>query len=230
MRLKRSIVNRSIVRAMEAFSNFGIHLPPFAFWTLEDWRQNRSDCDEIRDCMLGWDVTDFGTGDFENIGRILFTLRNGSRSISGYPKPYAEKLLFDPEGQRAPAHFHRSKMEDITNLAGGNIIVQLTRVDAENHLSDSPLKVQVDGQRIELEKKGMLRLYPGQSVCIPPRTIHQFWGEPGSGITISSEVSSVCDDLQDNYFLEPMSRFPELDEDEPPRYCLCHEYNVLALK
>jgi D-lyxose ketol-isomerase len=230
MRLKRSIVNQSIEQAMAAFSKFGIHLPPFAFWTLEDWRQNRSDCDEIRDCMLGWDVTDFGTGDFEKIGRILFTLRNGSRSLPSYPKPYAEKLLFDPEGQRAPAHFHRSKMEDITNRAGGNIIIQLTSVNTANHPSGTPLKIQVDGQTIELEDKGMIRLHPGESVCIPPRTIHQFWGEPGSGITISSEVSSVCDDLEDNYFLEPMSRFPELDEDEPPRYCLCHEYNVLAPK
>jgi D-lyxose ketol-isomerase len=230
MRLKRSVVNQSIERAMAAFSHFGVQLPPFAFWTVEDWRQEPSDCDEIRDCMLGWDVTDFGSGNFENIGRILFTLRNGNKHKPGYPKPYAEKLLFDPEGQRAPAHFHLSKMEDITNRAGGNIMVQLTGVDADNRPTDAPLKVQVDGQTVEVEARGVIRLRPGQSVCIPPRTLHQFWGEVGSGITVSSEVSSVCDDLKDNYFLEPMSRFPELDEDEPPRYCLCHEYDVVAAK
>src|SRR5947209_7996516 len=120
MKLKRSLVNQSIERAMEAFARYDIHLPPFAFWTIDDWRKQGDDVDEIRNCMLGWDVTDFGKGDFQQIGRVLFTLRNGSKRIPGYPKPYAEKLLFDPEEQRAPAHFHVSKMEDITNRAGGN--------------------------------------------------------------------------------------------------------------
>jgi D-lyxose ketol-isomerase len=68
--------------------------------------------------MLGWDVTDFGSDDFENIGRVLFTLRNGKPGEARYPKPYSEKLLIDPEDQRAPAHFHRSKREDIICLAG----------------------------------------------------------------------------------------------------------------
>ena len=35
--------------------------------------------------MLGWDVTDFGSKDFEHIGRTLFTLRNGNLHDSRYP-------------------------------------------------------------------------------------------------------------------------------------------------
>ena len=89
-----------------------------ADWSIEDWIKKGEEVDEIRDCMLGWDVTDFGSGNFNEIGRTLFTLRNGSRQDKGYSKVYAEKLLFDPENQRAPAHFHLSKMEDICCRAG----------------------------------------------------------------------------------------------------------------
>lgn len=228
MRLKRSVVNQSIEEAIAAFRHFGVHLPPFAYWTVEDWQARGSGVEEIRDCMLGWDVTDFGSGDFTSIGRILFTLRNGTRRVPGYPKSYAEKLLFDPEDQRAPAHFHLSKMEDITNRAGGNILVQLTAVDASDRPTDAPVRAQVDGQNVELQAGGIVRLELGQSICIRPRTLHQFWGERGTGLTVSSEVSSVCDDLEDNFFLEPMTRFPEIEEDEAPRYCLCNEYSRIA--
>ncbi len=38
--------------------------------------------------MLGWDVTDFGYGDFDNVGLLIFTLRNGSVvHPDEYPKP-----------------------------------------------------------------------------------------------------------------------------------------------
>lgn len=225
MPLTRSTVNRCIEQAMETFARFGIALPPFAFWTVETWQHKGPEVAEIRDCMLGWDVTDFGSGDFKHIGRTLFTLRNGSKHRPGYSKTYAQKYLFNPEGQRAPAHFHRSKMEDIHNLAGGNVLVQLTKADLDDRPSVEPLRVQVDGQTVLLEPGGIVRLEPGQSVCIPPRTIHQFWGEEGSGLTVSSEVSSVCDDLTDNFFLvDYASRFPQKVEDEPRRYYLCHEY------
>lgn len=38
----------------------------------------RKEYDEIRDNMLGWDITDFGLGDFEHTGFSLITLRNGN--------------------------------------------------------------------------------------------------------------------------------------------------------
>jgi len=46
----------------------------------------------------------------------------------------------------------------------------------------------------------------------------------GVQYTVSGEVSSVCDDLEDNFFLDPMTRFPELDEDVPRTRYLCNEY------
>ncbi len=174
--------------------------------------------------MLGWDVTDFGSGQFPQIGRTLFTLRNGRLGDPRYPKSYAEKFILDPEGQRAPAHFHRSKREDIINRGGGNILVQLTRTTPENDWSEEPFSVQVDGETVSLRPRGIVRLRPGQSVAIPPRTIHQFWGEEGTGWTVSGEVSSVCDDHADNFFFADLTRFPAIVEDEPRAFYLCHEY------
>lgn len=226
-KLKRSLIERSLEQAMEVFDRHNIRLPPFAYWTVDDWLRKGHEVDEIRDCMLGWDVTDFGLGDFARFGRTLFTLRNGSPG-GQYPKPYAEKLLLNPEGQRAPAHFHRSKMEDITNRAGGVIVVRVWAPDERGQKSASPLRIQVDGETVPLEAGGLVRLQPGQSVSLPPGTIHQFWAEEGTGITVSSEVSSVNDDRRDNYFLTSVSRFPAIEEDEPLRYYLCHEYPPAA--
>lgn len=222
--LTRSIVNESIAKAKERFQRFGIALPPFAYWTVRDWENKGPEHDEIRDCMLGWDVTDFGSQNFYQIGRVLFTLRNGTTRKPGYPKTYAEKLLWDPEIQRAPAHYHLSKNEDICCRAGGNILVQLTALNPDGTPSDRALSVKVDGIATRVEARGIVRLRPGMSVNIPPRTIHQFWGEEGTGETVSSEVSSVCDDWSDNVFLEPADRFPQLVEDATKTHLLCHEY------
>jgi len=229
--LKRSTVEYCIATARVVFEHFSISLPPFARWRVDDWDAAGTDYDEVRDCMLGWDVTDFGSMDFTRIGRTLFTLRNGKLGVAAYPKTYAEKLILDPEGQRAPAHFHRTKREDIINRGGGNIIVQLTRADADNRPMKGPLRVVVDGRARTIASGESVRLLPGESVCIPPRTLHQFWGEEGHGYkidgvgyTVSSEVSSVCDDLNDNFFLGDMTRFPALDEDVPRQHYLCHEY------
>jgi len=37
-------------------------------------------------------------------------------------------------------------------------------------------------------------------------------------------VSKVNDDANDNRFLEPAGRFPEIDEDEAPLYLLVSDY------
>ena len=43
---------------------------------------------------MGWDITDFGGGDFGKRGLVIFCVRNGLQSDSD-GKPYAEKLLVD---------------------------------------------------------------------------------------------------------------------------------------
>jgi len=232
MEFKRSNINTSIDLAQEIIKHFGTYLPPFAHWDTEQWRAAGKEYDEVRNCMLGWDVTDFGSKDFYNIGRTLFTVRNGKLKSERFPKEYAEKILIDPENQRAPAHFHRSKREDIICRNGGNILVQLTKTDEEGNPSKEKFSAQKDGCTLRLSPGDIIRLKPGESINIPPRTIHQFWGEEGTGykiegigFTLSSEISSVCDDWNDNVFLENFgSRFPKIEEDEERRYYLCHEY------
>jgi D-lyxose ketol-isomerase len=232
MPLKRSTVNRSIRTARAVTEHFNFALPPYAAWSLDKWACAGADCDEIRDCMLGWDVTDFGSDDFSNIGRVLFTLRNGRSNDPRYPKPYAEKLLIDPENQRAPAHFHRSKREDIICRHGGNILVQLTQARPDGTPSPDRFPIKVNAATRLLSPGEIVRLTPGESLTIPPGTIHQFWAEEGTGwhfkgqrFSLSSEISSICDDWNDNVFLvEYGTRFPTIIEDEPRRHYLCHEY------
>ena len=38
------------------------------------------------------------------------------------------------------------------------------------------------------------------------------------------EVSTVNDDENDNRFLEPLGRYPHIDEDTAPTHLLCNEY------
>lgn len=230
--LKRSEINNSISLAIKVIEYFDVRLPFFAYWTPEQWTKAGKEYDEIRACMLGWDVTDFGSGDFKNTGRILFTYRNGKLNDKTYPKEYAEKLLIDPERQRAPAHFHKSKREDIICRRGGNILVQLRKADPMGNPSNESFSIQKDGRTLFLSAGDIIRLQPGDSVNISPGTIHQFWGEDGTGVkingvgyTISSEISSVCSDWDDNVFLDKnVVRFPKINEDEEAKFLLCHEY------
>ena len=74
--MKRSEINSAIHSAMKLFDEYKISLPPFVNWTPEQWQEKGAECQEIRDNMLGWDITDFGQGDFAKIGLFLITIRN----------------------------------------------------------------------------------------------------------------------------------------------------------
>lgn len=224
--LKRSTINQSIDLAMATFEIHGLHLPPFAFWTPEEWDGKGPEANEIRDCMLGWDVTDFGYGQFDFLGRILFTLRNG-KDKAPYPKSYAEKFILDPPGQRAPLHYHRRKREDIINRGQyGVIVIEVQVADSDGQPSPDPFDIQVNGVTRRIESGPVkIRLTPGESICLHPGVLHQFWGEEGEEIAVSGEVSGVCDDVNDNVFIGDANiRFPTIEEDEPRRFYLCNEY------
>jgi len=222
--MRRSEINRILREAVEFLNERRFPLPPFAFWSPEDWKGKGHEFDEIRDNMLGWDITDFGSGDFHRIGLVLFTIRNGNVNNPKYKKPYAEKILIVRENQVTPMHFHFSKMEDIINRGGGNLLIKLfNSTDAED-FAQTPVRVSVDGELRILDPGSIIRLRPGESITLPPRLYHEFWGEEGTGTVLVGEVSTVNDDRIDNRFNPPVGRFPEIEEDEPPLYLLCTEY------
>ena len=123
--MKRSEINKALKDMHDLIKKFHVSLPPFCEWTPEEWKTKGKEYDEIRDNMLGWDITDFGLGDFEHTGFSLITLRNGNIKNDKYDKPYAEKLLMLHEGQHAEMHYHAYKMEDIINRGGGNVLIRV---------------------------------------------------------------------------------------------------------
>ena len=106
--------------------------PPLRPGRPREWQTRGPECREIAAAQLGWDITDFGSGDFERCGLFLFTIRNGSIADlkSGGGKVYAEKILIVKPGQVTPSHFHFQKMEDIINRGGGNLLVQFWNADS----------------------------------------------------------------------------------------------------
>ena len=112
--MKRSEANSIIQHTIDVAEKMAFPLPKFAYYTPEDWKNLKEDEIELVENMLGWDITDFGSGDFNKIGLTIFTFRNGNfYAKDKYPKPYAEKLLFVNDGQILPFHYHWSKMEGL---------------------------------------------------------------------------------------------------------------------
>ncbi len=224
--MKRSEIN-DVIREMEAMvKRSGVHLPPFCHLTPEQWACAGAEYDEIRDNMLGWDITDYGLGKFDQVGFALITLRNGNAAQpERYPKTYAEKLLYLRQSQYSPMHFHWRKMEDIINRSGGNVLIRVYLSTPDEELDrETPVSVSVDGVRRTVPAGSQIRLTPGESITIFPGLYHDFTVEAGSGPVLLGEVSQCNDDNTDNRFWEPVGRFPTIEEDEAPYRLLCGEY------
>jgi D-lyxose ketol-isomerase len=223
--MKRSLINKEIKNAMEIASRFNFPLPPFAYWTPQEWEKADDRFDEICVNMLGWDVTDFGTGDFEKCGLVSFVFRNGNTlKNSDYKKDYAEKLLLVKDSQILPYHFHVSKTEDIINRGGGELEITLYNSTQEGEFSDADVIVSVDGERIQIKAGSTLTLKPGQSITLRPGQYHQWRGKPGTGTVILFEVSTTNDDHTDNRFHEERNRLPEIEEDEEKEFLISQDY------
>lgn len=220
--MKRSEINQLIRGSIEFFNNMNFKLPKWAYWKPENWKGKYDTCSEIIDNMLGWDLTDFGSGNFHKRGLILFAIRNGNPAKD--KKSYAEKIMIVEENQETPMHFHWSKMEDIINRGGGNLVIELYKADKNEGLSDNEFEVKVDGIKHRLSPGGKIILEPGESICLVQGIYHRFYGEEGKGKVLVGEVSAVNDDNTDNRFYEEVGRFPEIEEDEPPLHLLVSDY------
>ena len=224
--MKRSEINQALRKMEDMINRLNYYLPPFCHFTPEEWESKGHEYDEIRDNMLGWDITDFGQGNFSKIGFSLITIRNGNqKQPEKYPKPYAEKLLYLDEGQYAMNHFHWYKMEDIINRGGGNILIRVYNAHEDESIDyDSDVTIHMDGVTKVVPAGTQVRLTPGESLTITQRLYHDFSVEEGTGAVLIGEVSQCNDDNTDNRFNPPAGRFPQIEEDEPPYRLLCNEY------
>lgn len=224
--MKRSQINEIINLADEFIASFGFKLPPFAYWSPEEMKQRKSEISGIIDARLGWDITDYGDGDFERMGLFLFTVRNGSQDdlANGGGMCYAEKIMISRQDQLSPMHRHIVKAEDIINRGGATLALKLYNSDAKGEIdSKSDVTVATDGVLRTQPAGDILRLEPGESVTLMPGNWHAFWGEGGD--VLIGEVSTVNDDLKDNIFAKPIGRFANIEEDVAPKHLLVSDYD-----
>jgi len=221
--MRRSEVNRIITGVDGFFDKQKFMLPEWASWPPEKWKGMYSTCSEIIDNKLGWDITDFGSGDFGKRGLSLFTIRNGNWDKKD--KLYCEKIMVADEEQETPMHFHWNKTEDIINRGGGNLVMELYMATVDDKFSPEPVIASIDGVLTTVEAGQPLILNPGQSICLKSRVYHRFYGEKGKGRVLIGEVSMVNDDASDNCFYDRIGRFPEIEEDEKPVRLLVNDYS-----
>ncbi|MHB9037146.1 MAG: D-lyxose/D-mannose family sugar isomerase [Armatimonadota bacterium] len=223
--MKRSEINNAIDLALDVLSQHHFHLPPFAHWTPEEWQKVGCNCERIIASGLGWDVSDYGAGDFLNFGTVFFTLRNGNHAHAELGTPYAEKIMILQPGQRLPLHFHWTKTEDIINRGGGIMVMELYNSLSDDSLDkSSPVTFFSDGRERTVAAGEFFELMGGESITLTPRMYHRFWASKDGGVLICGEVSTVNDDNTDNCFAETVSRYTVIEEDEARKYILCNEY------
>jgi D-lyxose ketol-isomerase len=224
--IKRSRVNQIMAESEAFIRSFGYILPPFAYWSPAEFRARKAEAAMIINSNLGWDISDYGLGEFDKTGLFLFTVRNGNAAdlARGRGMLYAEKAMISRDRQYSPMHRHNLKAEDIINRGGGTLVIELFGdTDGQCDRSKGTV-VYTDGIRHELAPGAHLRLAPGESVTLMPNEHwHAFWGEGGD--VFIGEVSTVNDDNTDNVFEDPrISRFGGIEEDEEPLHLLVSDY------
>ncbi|HEY7766044.1 MAG TPA: D-lyxose/D-mannose family sugar isomerase [Aestuariivirgaceae bacterium] len=221
--MKRSEINRIIGESDRFIRSFGYLLPPFAYWSPREMQARRPQ--GIISARLGWDITDYGQGKFDELGLFLFTVRNGRREDlkSGSGMLYAEKIMISRRDQLSPMHRHWVKAEDIINRGGAKLVLELYMPDGKGQIDrEAEVEVPSDGALRRLPAGGRLALAPGESVTLLPGVWHAFWGEGGD--VLVGEVSTVNDDLTDNLFRDSVGRFAQIEEDEAPLHLLVSDY------
>jgi D-lyxose ketol-isomerase len=225
--VKRSEINAIMRAADEFIRSFGFILPPFAYWSPREMREKRDLIGGIIDARLGWDITDYGEGRFDELGLFLFTVRNGSQEDlkRGGGMCYAEKIMISRKDQISPMHRHIVKAEDIINRGGATLALELYNSAPDGSVDEtSEVTVATDGMLRTQPAGAILRLDPGESVTLMPGNWHAFWGEGGD--VLIGEVSTVNDDLTDNVFRDPIGRFSDIEEDEEPLHLLVSDYEA----
>lgn len=212
--MKRSEVNEVLRAGAALLREQGVALPPFAAWSPRELAA-RGQGTEIETAHLGWDVTDYGEGNFANLGIVQFILRRGPG--------YSEKVLVSRHDQITPMHRHAAKIHDLVNRGGAQLAVEMFGSDAHGGFDQHRgVRVLVDGVWRDFDPGEVLVLDPGQSVMLQPGDWHAFWGQGGD--VVVGEIGNEPGDPGDTLFRKPLARFPEVEEDEPPLHLLVSDY------
>lgn len=225
--MKRSEIEAAIRRAKMTVKEQGLYLPDFADWSMDEWRTRAPEADTVIRTMRGWDVTTFGHDRFDEMGAVLFTIRNGTPD-GRYGCPYAEKLILMREGQELPNHYHAVKTEDIINRGGGVLVIRVYNSLPDGSVDrNGDVRILTDGMERTVPAGTDVEITHGNSMTIYPGLYHLFRAKQGCGDIIVGEVSSVNDDRTDNYFEVTRSRFIPVEEDTEITVPLCNEYGKL---
>ena len=223
--MKRSRINTIMAEADDFIRSFGFVLPPFAYWTPEEFAANKDVARAVNEGRMGWDITDFGQERYDEMGLFLFTLRNGRLGDlqAGGGMCYAEKLLISKRDQISPMHRHYLKAEDIINRGGAPMAIELYGSAPDGSFDgDAGGTVLCDGIARAFRPGEVLIFQPGESVTLMPGDWHAFWGEGGD--VLIGEVSTVNNDETDNWYRDPIGRFAAIEEDVAPTHLLVSDY------
>ena len=227
--MKRSTINTIMAEADDLIRKHGFVLPPFAYWTPEDFK-GRSATRASRDrraLRLG-----------HHRLRRRAVRRDGPVPVHPAQWPvwqickrgggmcYAEKLLISRQDQLSPMHTHVIKAEDIINRGGATLVVELFGSDDAGQFRRGSrwngLAAMASGAITSPAKNCASR--PEKASPCGPAT-----GTP-SGATAATcligEVSTVNDDETDNIFREPIGRFANIEEDVAPTHLLVSDYRT----
>lgn len=226
--MKRSQINAAIDHALDALREHGVRLPPYAYWTPDDWRKAGPEYARVTRNGLGWAVTDFGQGRFDETGITMFDVRNGNVDRPEEGTPYGEKVFVLKPGQRLPYHFHWKKTEDIVSYHGGTLMIQLFNAREDETMDESsPGHVYCDGVRKPFAAGQVFEIAHGSSLTITPRLYHRFWAKEGGATLVGGEISTISVPKTDNRFGGNARRFVPIEEDEPMRHLLNIDYPPL---
>lgn len=238
--MKRSDIDYAIERAISNAKKYGVALPLWAEWNPEEFEKN---ADGIRHQKLGWKVVDFGLGDFEHCGLVIFVLCSALVDELGEPlaKPscignyeypvtsFSRKYLFVQAGQTEPHHFHRQKArKEVSVIAGSPVRFELAWAENDTTLSSKKVDVAIDGIWHNLPAGGAVMVNPGETITLPGNLSHVISVAEGGPDSIMLETSTANNDRNDNIFpfMTPTSK--PVEEDTKARYQLLDEHEVTA--
>lgn len=79
--MKRSQVNEILLEGDAFIRSFGYVMPPFAYWSEAEFQGRLPAAQGLIDNSLGWDITDYGQGKFDDLAYSCLQRATGTPQI-----------------------------------------------------------------------------------------------------------------------------------------------------